>query len=84
MFSSPALYTQAIRDLYDTHAGYYARALQTVMEAGETAMEHHVDALRTLFATTTVTTRQWSSECRRRPRLDDPGQARCSALCTGP
>jgi alcohol dehydrogenase YqhD (iron-dependent ADH family) len=61
MFFSPITYSQPMRDLFDTQAGYCARALQTVMEAGQAVMEHHVDALRTLFATTTVATRQWSN-----------------------
>ena len=61
MFSSPVRYSQSLQDLFDTHAGYCAHALQTVMEASQAVMEHHVDALRTLFATTTVATRQWSN-----------------------
>lgn len=59
MFSSPAPGSSAFQELFDTHAGLYARSVQQVMEAGESAMEQHVDALRTLFATTTVATRQW-------------------------
>jgi hypothetical protein len=61
MFSSLAPYSHALRELFDTQARFQAHSLRTLMEAGETAMEQHVDALRTLFATTTVATRQWSN-----------------------
>ena len=61
MFSSLASYSYALRELFDTQARYQAHTFRTLMETGETAMEQHVDALRTLFATTTVATRQWSN-----------------------
>ena len=61
MFSSPAPEAPAfamLRDLFDTHTGFHARATQAWMAGAETAMEQQVDAMRTLFATVTVASRQ--------------------------
>jgi len=50
-----------LRALCDTQAGYYARTVHALMEAGEAAMEQHREASRMLLATATVAIRQWSA-----------------------
>ncbi|MES2325251.1 MAG: hypothetical protein V4633_23595 [Pseudomonadota bacterium] len=59
MFSSTEHITRATRDVFDTQAAFYTASVQAIMDAGMAATELHVDALKSLLASTTVATRQW-------------------------
>jgi hypothetical protein len=61
MFSTTEHMSRATRDLFDTQAAFYTVSVQAVMDAGMAATELNVDALKSLFASTIVATRQWST-----------------------
>ncbi|GEM_PF-3125442 len=59
MFSHSGQFARAAGELLDSQAAFCARSVSAVMDAGVCAAESQVDALRTLFASATVATRQW-------------------------
>lgn len=59
MFATHEHFSRATLDLFNAQAAFLTHVFNASMDAGLTAAEHNVDALKTMFATATVATRQW-------------------------